>query len=126
MPDGTIYEFQYGTLSANSAEAREREYGDRLHWIYRFDQRRWDRLWNDGDGWWKWAKPVKTLALLERPISIHHHDRLFRITEIVSDKGRVRLRFERGERDEYGPVLYKSTQAPFDVDAAVDYLERTA
>jgi hypothetical protein len=120
-PDGTVYECQTNYTDGPTIRKREDHYGDRLTWVYRWLPGRWDRLWNIGDGWFKWARPAPSMALHERPVIWHHLDRLYEVTARATD-GEIHVRFERGEPDRYGPVLYGSKPAPFHVGHSIEAL----
>jgi hypothetical protein len=121
-PDGRIWECQTNYTDAATIRKREDHYGDDLTWIYRWLPGRWNRLWNVGEGWFKWARPAPSMALHERPIVWHHLDRLYDVTVKLTHDGEVHIRFARGEDDKYGPVLYGSRPAPFHVGNAVTAL----
>lgn len=123
-PDGHIYECQTDYIDAAELRKREQHYGESMTWIYRWLPGRFDRLRNAGDGWFKWSRPAPSMALHERPIIWHHLDRLYDVTTKMTPDGEVHIRFERGEPDRYGPVLYGSRPAPFHVGEAVAALDR--
>lgn len=112
--DGHVYELQSDYLEPAAIRNREEHWGENLTWIYRITPGRFERLGNCGDGWFRWKRPAVSMTRHERPILWHLNDRLYETTvAIIGDE--VRVRFEPGERDEYGPVLYGSKPAPFDV-----------
>lgn len=122
-PDGGVYELQSNYLNPVDIQNREEYWGDRLTWIYRITAGRNARLINDGDGWFKWRRPPTSMTMHERPILWHLNDRIYDAT-VVRLGGDVRVRFGRGEADQYGPVLYGSRPAPFDVNDAIGALRR--
>jgi hypothetical protein len=114
-PDGTIYELQSSYLSAIDIKRREDHWGEQLVWIYRMTPGRFGRLGNAGDGWFKWKHPAPSMARHQRPVLWHVNDRIYDTTiEFAGDD--VRVKFTPGERDRYGPVLYGSRPAPFDLN----------
>lgn len=120
-PDGGVYEMQSSYLSAGDIRKRESHWGDRLTWIYRITPGRWGRLTNIGEGWFVWRRPAPSMALHERPVIWHHRERLYRL--VMRTRGSdVHLKFATGEPDRYGPVMYGSEPAPFDVADAIDAL----
>jgi hypothetical protein len=122
-PDGRIYELQSDYLDATSIRAREDHYGDRLTWIYRITAGRFERLSNIGGGWFRWNRPAPSMAMHTAPVIWHLNDRLYRTTiKFAGDE--VHVRFASGEPDKYGPVLYGSEPAPFDVADAVTALNQ--
>ena len=123
-PDGRIWECQTNYTDGATIRKREEHYGENLTWVYRWLPGRWDRLWNVGDGWFKWSRPAPSMGLHKRPIIWHHLDRLYDVTAKITDDGEVHIRFARGDNDRYGPVLYGSTAAPFHVGEAVEALDR--
>lgn len=123
-PDGRIWELQRTYTDGATIRKREDHYGEQLTWVYRWLPGRWNRLWNIGDGWFRWAKPAPSMALHRRPVIWHHLDRLYEVTTRVTDDGDVHIRFARGEDDKYGAMLYGSKPAPFHVGDAVDALKR--
>lgn len=121
--DGRVIELQSGYLDARAIAAREEQYGDRLTWIYRIVPGRWDRLWNVGEGWFRWNRPALSMTRHERPVAWHHRDRLYDVT-LRADGGDVLVKFAPGKPDRYGPVMYGSTPAPFDVGDALGAFAR--
>lgn len=117
-PSGDVWECQTNYTEAATIRKREDHYGDRLTWIYRWLPGRWDRLWNVGDGWFRWNRPAPSMDLHERPVIWHHLDRLYEVTTKTTPDGEVHVRFARGTDDRYGPVMYGSKPAPFHVGEA--------
>ena len=122
-PDGHIYELQSNYLSPADIDARERHWGTHLTWIYRITPNRSSRLTNIGDGWFKWRQPALSMTRHNRPVIWHINDRLFNVT-IKFENGDVQIRVGRGEPDQYGPVLYGSQPAPFDLNDPLTALRR--
>lgn len=120
--DGQIIELQSDYLDARKIREREDTYGDRLTWIYRMTPGRFSRLRNVGDGWFRWGRGSMAMASHEAPVIWHHHDRLYGVT-IKADDG-VMVKFSTGEPDRYGPVLYGSEPAPFNVADALTAVDR--
>jgi len=123
-PDGRVFELQSSYLDAGDIRKREEHYGDRMTWIYRFTQGRWDRLWNIGEGWFRWDRGAPSMTMHNRPVMWHHHDRLYRVTLKIDADGRIVIKFAPGEPDKYGPVMYGSDPAPFDVHDAIPALNQ--
>lgn len=121
--DGTVYELQSNYLNLPDIRSREEHWGDRLVWIYRITPGRFERLWNVGDGWFRWARPAPSMAMHERPVVWHVNDRLYDAT-FRFDGDDVQVRFKRGDDDQYGPNLYGSRAAPFDLNNSVTELNR--
>ena len=112
--DGHVYELQSDYLEPAKIRNREHHWGEHLTWIYRITPGRFGRLSNIGEGWFRWNRPAVSMTRHQRPIIWHLNDRLYETTvELVDEE--VRVRFAPGERDKYGPVLYGSRPAPFDV-----------
>ena len=123
--NGTVTELQTTYPSRQVIHERETMYGtDNMNWIYRWDQPAWDRLWNVGEGWFRWSQPSRNMLAHTAPVIWHHHDRLYNVT-LKEQDGDVWIRFDRGE-DKNGPVLYASEPAPFDVADAHTHYNRLA
>lgn len=119
--DGTVYELQSNYLDAVDIANREQHWGDRLTWIYRITPNRFSRLWNAGDGWFRWQRPPVSMTRHEAPIIWHVNDRLYDAT-VTFGGNDVLVKFSKGEPDKYGPVLYGSRPAPFDLNDAIGAL----
>ena len=118
--DGTVTELQTTYPSKQVIHERETMYGaGNMNWVYRWDQDVWDRLWNVGEGWFRWSQPSRNMLEHQAPVIWHHHDRLYNVT-LKDENGDVWIRFDRGE-DGHGPVLYHSEPAPFNVADAHTY-----
>lgn len=124
-PDGRIWEMQSSYLSAGDIRKREQHWGEGLTWIYRITPGRWGRLINIGEGWFAWKRPAPSMALHSRPVIWHHRARLYNITTRAQGSA-VHIKFANGEPDQYGPVMYGSTPAPFDVADAIEAVDRFA
>lgn len=124
--DGTIVELQSSYLDANEIAKRERQYGDRLIWLYRWLPGRWDRLINVGDGEFVWRRGAPSMTMHRAPVIWHHNDRLFDMQHIRMHDGQIHVKFKPGEPDKYGPVMYGSRPAPFEVFEPAIALERWA
>jgi len=123
--DNRIFELQSDFLDVRDIAAREAAYGAQLTWIYRWTPERWARLWNVGEGWFRWSRPAPSMLEHSREVVIHHRDRLYRVEAMrTDDDGEMQLRFMRGEDDKYGPVLYGSRPAPFAVVDAFDFIQQ--
>lgn len=120
-PDGGVYELQSNYLDAVDIANREQHWGDRLTWIYRITEGRLSRLRNIGDGWFRWQRPPVSMSRHEAPLLWHVNDRIYEAT-VAFDGSDVVVKFTRGEGDEYGPVLYGSRPAPFDLNDAIGAL----
>lgn len=121
--DGGVYELQSGYLDPVDIRSREDHWGDALTWIYRMTPGRHERLINIGDGWFKWRRPAISMARHERPVIWHMYDRLYDVT-LALRGGDVLVRFKPGEPDEYGPVMYGSRPAPFDLTDSIQAANR--
>ena len=81
-PDGRIYEIQSKAPSSGTIRNREKAYGDRLTWLYPFNDKQWGQLWQGGgNGRFIYRRASKLLPDHERPIEYHHQDRLFRLRQ---------------------------------------------
>lgn len=116
-PDETR-EFCVTPPTAKQIKDRESKWpAEAVTWTYRWTHDEWNRLNNDGELRFHWSRPVKQMVDHQRPVFLHHNDRLFEVSIWLLGK-KVMLRFTPGERDKYGPVAYGSKPAPFDVKEA--------